>query len=113
MKLILILLTFTFSLQCMAKLTDVKDIIKDPIISRRCKTLLKERAEKIQIKERLNSLILRNQKLQNRAKSNQKTIINRLGLAQTQLSNTMRLTQIRIQSMEEDIVRKGCPGITL
>lgn len=94
-------------------LSDIKDVVTDPVISRRCKTLLKERRKKIRIRQRLNAMILRNQKLQRSLRSSQKVAKQKLELNKTQLRNNLRLTSIRVQSMEENIVRKGCPGITL
>jgi len=94
-------------------LSNVQDIIKDPIISRRCKGLLKQRSEKISIKQKLNSMLLRNQKLLRKAKPSQKNVKKRLDIHKTLLKNDLRLTTLRIKSMEENIVRKGCPGITL
>ncbi len=88
-------------------------IVEDPIISRRCKSLLQERNEKIKYQQKLNTMLLRNEKLRERAKDNQEVVKQRLKLNKTQLKNTVRLTQIRIKAMEENIVRKGCPGITL
>lgn len=96
-----------------AGLDDLKDIIRDPVISRRCKSLLTDRSKKIRIQQKLNSMLLRNQKLQDQLKPQQKVAKQRLVLNRTQLKNNLKLTQIRIQSMEESIIRKGCPGITL
>lgn len=90
-----------------------KSLITDPVISRRCKALIKDRQNKIQIRQKINSLILRNQKLFDETQDNRKLAKHKLELNKTQLKNNLRLTNIRIQAMEENIVRKGCPGITL
>ena len=58
-------------------------------------------------------MILRNQKLQLSLEPRQKVAKQKLELNKTQLKNNLRLTAIRVQSMEENIIRKGCPGITL
>lgn len=92
---------------------EIRDIIHDPAISRRCKALLSERTDKIKIQQKLNSLMLRNKKLHQKAKPNQKTVKNRLELNYIQVKNNLRLVQMRLKSMEENIIRKGCPGITL
>ena len=107
------LITLFFTQLSFAQLTSIKSIITDPAISRRCKAMLKHRAEKIQIQQKLNALIMRNEKLQRRAKSNQKVVKQELKLNHTRLENNLRLTKFRIKSMEEDIIRKGCPGITI
>ena len=112
----MILLVFIFSAlmgSCLASISDIKDVITDPIISRRCKSLLKERRKKIRIRQKLNAMILRNKKLQQTLRSSQNVARQKLNLNKTQLKNNLRLTAIRVQSMEENIVRKGCPGVTL
>jgi hypothetical protein len=114
MKTLLLLMTLSILTPCSySALEDLKDIIKDPVISRRCKALLSERSKKIRVQQRLNSMILRNKKLQDQLKPQQKVALQKLNLNKTQLKNNLRLTQIRVQAMEESIVRKGCPGITL
>lgn len=92
---------------------EIKDIIHDPAISRRCKALLEERSSKVRVQQKLNSLILRNRKLTEKLRQSQKTVRTRLELNKVQLRNNLRLVQMRLKSMEENIVRKGCPGITL
>lgn len=91
----------------------VGDLISDPIISLRCKNLLRDRSQKILVQQKLSAMILRNEKLTTSLKPNQQVLKHKLELNKTQLSNNLRLTKIRIKSMEEDIIRKGCPGITL
>ena len=91
----------------------ITDVIEDPVISRRCKSLLRERTKKISIKQRLSAMILRNSRLTEKLKPNQQVAKQKLDLNKTQIENNLKLTQIRIRAMEEDIIRKGCPGITL
>lgn len=110
------LLTFillTSSLYAYTQSVPLNDLIRDPIVSRRCKALLRERDNKIKVQQRLNSLIIRNQKLQKELKKTQKLTRKRLELNEIQLRNNFRLTKMRVKSMEEDIIRKGCPGITI
>lgn len=96
-----------------AQIEELRDVISDPAVSRRCKALLKERADKIKVIQSNQSLILRNKKLQREVKPNQKTVRDRLEINLVQLKNSLRLSQIDIKSMEENIIRKGCPGIYL
>lgn len=96
-----------------AQSTPLKDLIRDPIVSRRCKALLGERDQKVKIKQRLNALLLRNQKLQKSLKPSQEITMKRLLLNEIQLRNNYRLTEIKVEAMDENIIRKGCPGITL
>lgn len=110
---ILITVVFISSANIFAQDSTFNDIITDPVISRRCKSLLKERRKKIRIRQRLNAMILRNEKLQRSLRPTQNVAKQKLQLNKTQLRNNLRLTAIRVQSMEENIIRKGCPGITL
>lgn len=89
------------------------DIIKDPAISRRCKALLQERSDKIIVQQKLTALIMRNQKMQNKTLDKQEVVLSKLEQLDVRLKNNLKLTKIRIVNMEENIVRKGCPGITL
>ena len=107
---LLLILSFNSKLNAQEK---VGDLISDPIISLRCKNLLMDRSQKILVQQKLSAMILRNEKLTASLKSNQQVLKHKLELNKTQLSNNLRLTKIRIKSMEENIIRKGCPGITL
>jgi Tfp pilus assembly protein PilO len=97
----------------LAQVTGVRDILKDPVISSRCKALIKERNKKIQVKQKLFSLIKRNEKLLKLAPRNKESAIMKLEVNASKLQNKLRLTKFSIQSMEENIVRQGCPGMTL
>lgn len=96
-----------------ADLSDIKDIIRDPSVSRRCKALLGERSDKIKVQQKLQSLLLRNKKLNALSNKKQRTVLSKLELSLVQLKNHLRLTKMSLKSMDENIVRKGCPGITL
>jgi hypothetical protein len=109
---LVLLLTLIPSIS-LAQFTEVNDIIRDPAISRRCKALLKERSEKIIVQQKITSLLMRNKKLQNKSLGRQKVVLGKLELLETRLKNNLRLTKLRVSSMEESLVRKGCPGITL
>ena len=110
---LLTLLTFGLTDNALAQSTPLRDLIRDPIVSQRCKALLTERDQKIRIKQKLNALLLRNQKLQKELKPTQKITLKRLQLNEIQLRNIVRLTEIKVRAMDEDIIRKGCPGVTL
>lgn len=88
-------------------------IITDPSISRRCEALLKKRGDKIEIKQRLSALIVRNRKLQSLTPTNKETIKRRLQANFSRLEKEYEMSLIRIQKTEESIVRQGCPGVTL
>ncbi len=106
-------LILLITLNCHAGLEISRDIIKDPVISRRCKALLRERQEKIEVRQKLNAMLLRNSRLIKQLNTQQKITKQRLKLNHTQIKNNLRLTGLKIKSMEENIIRKGCPGITL
>lgn len=115
MKFISILL-FSFFISPLANasnLDDIRDVIKDPSVSKRCKSLIKQRNLKIEAKLKLSALIKRNKKLLTRVKESQKTVTKKLEITKLSLENNLRLTKYRIKAMEENIVRKGCPGIAL
>ena len=110
---IALIFCFLWNSTTYSQVDELKDVVSDPAISRRCKALLRERADKIKVIQSTQALILRNKKLQKAAKPNQKSVKNRLEINLVQLNNNLRLYQINLKSMEENIIRKGCPGITL
>ena len=113
MRTILLLSATLISLSAFAQVQGVKDIIKDPTISKRCKSLIYERNEKILTKQKINSLLQRNSKLIKKAHKRKESAIRRLEITKSTLNNNLRLTRYRIKAMEENIVRKGCPGISI
>ena len=108
---IFLILTILFSTQLFAQ--EISDIITDPAVSRRCKFLINQRNKKVNIQQRLNSLLQRNEKLLQRVKEQEKTVKTKLEFSKTRIRNTLSLTKLKIRKMEENIVRKGCPGIAL
>ena len=89
------------------------NILKEPILSRRCKNLLDDRQQKLSVEQRLTGMLIRNSELTSQAAEEQKTLKRRLELNKRQIENNLRLTKMRIKSMEENIIRNGCPGIIL
>ena len=92
---------------------DFQSIIEDPTVSLRCKSLLEERNEKIIYQQKLKNLLQRTKKLEKHSAQNRTSILKQIQINQTEIENDLRLTSMRIQSMEENIIRKGCPGIRL
>jgi len=90
-----------------------KTVITDPGISRRCGALMKQRTQKIDHKQKLGSLIERNRRLIKITPPERKTLVKKLRKTFKSLSRELRLTLNQIQNKEENIIRKGCPGITL
>lgn len=90
-----------------------RTVITDPSISRRCELLTETRAEKIANKQRILAMIERNKHLQKITPENKVTVKKKLEVNLGHLEHELILTQNQIQYQEENIVRKGCPGITL
>ena len=91
----------------------MQDAITKPALSLRCKELLRERSEKIRVQQRLNALLQRNQDLIKKSPKAGPSMHNRLLANQVKTKNELHLTNLRIETMEENIVRSGCPGISL
>lgn len=90
-----------------------RTVITDPSISRRCELLTEKREEKIANKQRILALIERNKHLQSITPDNKVTVKKKLEVNLGHLQHELILTTTQIQFQEENIVRKGCPGIAL
>jgi hypothetical protein len=90
-----------------------RTVITDPSISRRCDILTETRKEKIANKQRILALIERNKHLQNVTPENKVTVKKKLEVNLGHLEHELTLILTQIQFQEENIVRKGCPGVTL
>jgi hypothetical protein len=90
-----------------------RTVINDPSISRRCEILSEARLEKITHKQRILGLIERNKHLQKISPENKVSIKRKLETNLGHLEHELDLTLTQIQFHEENIVRKGCPGISL
>ena len=88
-----------------------KAIIEDPALSERCAALLTQRRQKIQAKQKLNSLIVRNQKLDGYVPQSRQTLIKKINTTQKKLEIELVETNQKIKKLEETIIKKGCPGI--
>ncbi|MBY0415080.1 MAG: hypothetical protein K2Q18_12995 [Bdellovibrionales bacterium] len=90
-----------------------RTVINDPSISRRCELLSEARKDKIANKQRVAGLIERNRRLQQATPDNKVTLKKKLEINLGHLEHELILIQTQIQYHEENIVRKGCPGVTL
>lgn len=90
-----------------------RTVITDPSISRRCELLTEKRQEKIANKQRILALIEHNKHLQKITPENKVSLKKKLEVNLGHLEHELILTKTQIQYQEENIVRKGCPGITL
>lgn len=91
----------------------MQDAITKPVLSLRCRELFKERAEKIKIQQRLNSLSQRNEDLMKKSPKAKESLHARMKATQIKIKNELYLTTLQIEAMEENIVRSGCPGLSL
>lgn len=91
----------------------MQDAITKPVLSLRCKELFKERADKIKMQQRLNALLQRNEDLIKKSPKAKQTLHGRLEATRVKVKNELYLTNLQIESMEENIVRSGCPGLSL
>lgn len=90
-----------------------KTVVTDPAISRRCDALMKQRYEKIDHKQKITGLLERNKRLIKLTPLERKTLRKKLKKNFKRLTQELRHTLNQIQNREENIIRKGCPGITL
>lgn len=89
------------------------NVITDPAISRRCQNLLEERNEKVDLRQKLGSLLARNERLAKITPDGKKSIARELKANRLSIGKELRLVNLKIQRDEENLIRKGCPGIQL
>lgn len=107
------LVSYPFLAARAQNLTAGRSVITDPAVSRRCEALTKKRQAKIEYRQRVQDLLERNLKIQQISPQNRKVALNKLRQTQRALKVELELSADRIQTLEEVIVRKGCPGIVL
>ena len=88
-------------------------VITDPSISIRCQELVEERTLKINHKQRISALIVRNKVLQKITPDFKKSLKGKIQQNYSNLERELYLAKAKIEHLEENIVRKGCPGIGL
>lgn len=91
----------------------MQDAITKPVLSLRCKELFKERDEKIKVQQKYNALLQRNEDLIKKSPKAKQTLQGRLQSTKVKIKNELYLTTLQIETMEENIVRSGCPGLSL
>ncbi len=91
----------------------LQDPVTKPVLSQRCRELFKERADKIKVQQRLNGLLQRNEELLRKSPKAKSTVHARLNSTRVKIRNELYLTNLQVESMEETIVRSGCPGLSL
>ena len=91
----------------------MQDAITKPVLSLRCKELFKERSQKIKVQQRLNALLQRNEDLLKKTPKNKETLLSRMNASRIKIKNELYLANLQLETMEENIVRSGCPGLSL
>lgn len=91
----------------------VRDIIRDPSVSLRCRELIQERGEKLEVKQKTQFLLRRSEGLRENAPEPKVSIKRKLKVSAAKLRRKLFVVEKQIDRMEENIVRKGCPGITI
>jgi hypothetical protein len=91
----------------------MQDAITKPVLSLRCKELFAERSDKVKIQQRLNGLLQRNADLIKKSPRAKESLHARLESTQVKIKNELYLTNLQIQTMEENIIRSGCPGLSI
>jgi hypothetical protein len=114
MKLILTVIVLALAAPVSAQdETLMQDAITKPVLSQRCRELFKERADKIKVQQRLNGLLQRNEDMIKKSPRAKDTLHGRLSSTRVKIKNELYLANLQIETMEETIVRSGCPGLSL
>jgi hypothetical protein len=114
MKSFLTVILLALSLSSFAQEEDLlQDPITRPALSIRCKELLKERDLKVRHSQKLQALLQRNRDLIKKTPNAKETLHARIEAHQIRVRNELHLAELQIQTQEENIIRSGCPGISL
>ena len=88
-------------------------VISDPSLSTKCKRLISERNKKIRYKQKISALIIRNSELQREVPPNKNSVKRKLTDNLKKLRREQKLVILKLRTMTENIIKKGCPGIEL
>ncbi|MBT3984633.1 MAG: hypothetical protein HOE90_24970 [Bacteriovoracaceae bacterium] len=104
--LLLILSIFTATL-VLAK------VVTDPSIGKRCHEMEGRRKRKIEYKQKTYFLLQKNRTLRAKTPVYMLKLRRRLAQLHNDLNQRHHLITLQIQNLEEEIIRKGCPGIPI
>lgn len=90
-----------------------ENIINKPLLGKKCQFLLQERAGKLRHKEKLLDLRVRNLNVMSELKKTQKALRRNLELNAKQITRNIELNDLKLKNMEINIIRQGCPNISL
>lgn len=102
-----------FILFICTEIFSAESIVTKEVITLRCEILKQKRTEKVDIKNRLQSLIKKNDKLTQIAGDKRVMVREKLSKNMTMLKRELVLVKVKIQKIEEEIIRKGCPPLDL
>ena len=88
-------------------------IVSKEVVTLRCLRLKEKRAEKLELKNNLQNLINKNEKLTQVAGEKRVIVREKLAKNMTMLRRELVLVKMKIQKLEEEIIRKGCPPLDL
>jgi hypothetical protein len=88
-------------------------IINNQSVTKFCEELLDDRENIINKKNKILELLNRNRKLQEIVPRTKKTLLKKLFRNFNELRVELYLSRQKIQHANEDVIRKGCPGIIL
>ena len=89
------------------------EVYLPPSSSLLCDSLKKSRSERIIIKQRLQGLLIRNKRLLASADKRKESVIRKLERVGSEIRFKKEQNKYQIESLEERIIRKGCPGILM
>lgn len=87
-------------------------IITDPSITSRCKAMLEKRGELQNIKQTLITLKKRNDNLIKKIPEEKKSLKNKAERAAKRIATENELNRFKLQNIESEIIKNGCPGIS-
>ncbi len=109
----ILFLFFFIAINCASSQDWHGSVIDNPILTSRCQELTEDRNNKVIFKQRLMAILKRNERLQKIAPANKLKVKKILEINHRRLVRELYLTKLKLTNMEENIIRKGCPGIIL
>ena len=113
MKGILTVIVLAHSMYSFSQEAVMQGDITRPVLGQRCNELFVDRNNKIRIQQRLNALLQRNEELIKKSPESKQVLSARLNSTRVKIKNELYLANLQIEAMEENIVRSGCPGLSL
>ena len=91
----------------------INQVITDPSVTDRCKSLLKKKNDKVAHRQKISTLMKRSERLLHKHQQTKRNALTNIELALKKLKQEHYLSHLKIKVLEETIVRKGCPGVLL